>query len=370
MVKQRLAGVTVASLVVVVALSGCFGTQERTEWAYSTTGLEILASNGKTGAGILVAVLDTGVDTGHPSLAHLTDGDDTNGELKYYRDFLGGSVGVEFAEDPDGHGTHVIGIMSARKGDIGNQLISGGVALHGASPEIQLLVARVCTASGCDADAIVDAVRWATGRGADIISLSLGGNPNVPGLLGDALSSQIEDAINDAISRGVVVVAAAGNSGSNAQDVASPGNIPGVIAVGAVNSQLQVWTESNGDGSQRGDGSANQCRRVLLQEVGRCPPDQKPEIVAPGVDILSTWLEDGYASATGTSQATPFVTSAVALLLEGRPAITNAAGVEKVKEALIDSARDLAGQTGPHDNRAGYGFLQAHQALDLYAAPG
>lgn len=350
-------GLAVATLLLVVAVAGCLGGPERSDWAYDATQLSTLASAGKTGRGIVVGVLDTGIDPGHPSLGHLRNGKTDDGELIAYRDFLTGAQGVDEAEDPDGHGTHVVGIMSARPSGFTDRLLSGGVKLRGGSPDVQLVVARVCNASSCDGQVIPQAIRWATDQGADVLSLSLGGNSDIPGFLNDALQDDLEAAIQRAVNRGVVVIASAGNSGDEADDVAAPANIPVVIAVGAVDKDLAA-----ADFSQGGDPAANNCRRELLQLVGRCPPNQKPELVAPGVDILSTYARDTYATASGTSQATPFVTSAVALILQDRPPLSGAADVKALKQALVDSARKLPDQDRPHDNHAGYGLVQAQAA--------
>ena len=129
--------------------------------------------------------------------------------------------------------------------------------------------------------------------------------------------------------------------------------------------------------SSRGDDANNPCRNLPLPGPlgGRCHPNQKPEIVAPGVEVLSAWSGGGednpcsgedYCVASGTSQATPFVTAAVALILEGRPDLPNRAAVLHLKQVLVDSARPVPGQVEPHDEAAGYGLLQAESALRAY----
>jgi serine protease AprX len=100
--------------------------------------------------------------------------------------------------------------------------------------------------------------------------------------------------------------------------------------------------------------------------MGRCDPDKKPELVAPGVEVLSAWTEGNYVRATGTSQACPFVTSTVALLLEGRPDLTSRSEVERLKEVLEQTALHVGGQKTPHDDAAGYGIVQAKAAYDAY----
>ncbi len=348
------------ALFLAAALGGCLGGEARTEWAFEITGLADV--EGRTGRGVVVAVLDTGVNVGHPSLDHLVDGDSANGELTRFRDFIGGKDGVAAAFDDDGHGTHVVGILAARGSRASDKLLYGGVDLRGGSPGIELVVARVCDEETCDAAAIPQAIRWAVEEGrADVLSLSLGGQSALPALFDDALESDLEAAIREAVDQGVVVVAAAGNDGPGNTDVSTPADIPDVIAVGAIGKDGKV-----ADLSSRGDDAGNPCTPLPLQTLGRCDPSKKPELVAPGVDILSSWTGDSYARATGTSQATPFVSAVVALLLEGKPKLRDRADVLEVKEVLMETARPVAGQVEPHDEAAGYGIVQAVAALRAY----
>ncbi|MEK6975359.1 MAG: S8 family serine peptidase [Candidatus Thermoplasmatota archaeon] len=346
-------------------LGGCLGSIKRSEWAYDDAGLDDLAASGRTGAGVTIAVLDTGINTHHPALDHLVDGDPNNGQLVAFRDFLGNAVGPREAFDDEGHGSHVVGILAARGTASG---LYGGVELKGGAPRAQIVVGRVCDTL-CDAALLPDAIAWAVGEGADVISLSLGGHFNVT----DSVQRlQVEQAIDAAIDAGVVVVASAGNQGASGTDVESPADIPGVIAVGSVGRDGQV-----SDFSSHGSADNNVCRptpvplpiplpnlpRLLPVVISRCEPDQKPELVAPGEDILSAWADSDYYKASGTSQATPFVTAAVALILEGRSDFTSRAQVEDLKQALVDSARPVDGQQLPHDDGAGYGRLDAAGAL-------
>ena len=352
--------VLAVALALAVSFGGCLGGEKRTEWAFGITQLDEVGN--RTGRGVTVAVLDTGVNVGHPSLDHLVDGDPEDGELVAFRDFLAGREGVEAAYDDDGHGSHVIGILSARGSSRADKFWYGGVDLRGGSPGVSLVVARVCDANACDANAIPEAIRWAVlEEGADILSLSLGGQSTLPDLFDDVLQTDLEAALNEALDRGVVVVASAGNEGPDNDDVSTPADLPDVIAVGAIGRDGKV-----ADLSSRGDDAGNPCRDLLLQTLGRCDPDKKPELVAPGVEILSSWSGDGYRLATGTSQATPFVTAVIAILLEGHPQLRDRADVVELKTALVESARPVAGQAEPHDEAAGYGIVQARAALQAY----
>jgi serine protease AprX len=347
-----------AATLLLPLLAGCMGGTARTQWAFEATQLD---QGGRTGRDVVVAVLDTGINPSHAALAHLFDGDRTNGEVVAFRDYLNGQSGVDAAYDDAGHGTHVAGIIAARGSSFSDKLVYGGVDLLGGAPEVQLVVAKVCGASQCRAEAIPSAVQWAVEQHADVISLSLGGNRSRD-IFTSLQRDDLTRSIQSAVARGVVVVASAGNNGASAQDVSTPADIPEVIAVGAIQEDGTVWS-----GSSRGSASSNQCQRLpVLGERGRCPPNQKPELVAPGVDILSAWTGDSYVRATGTSQATPFVTAAVALMLQDQPSIVDKAGVLRVKQALVESARPIPGQAQPHDGAAGYGLLQAQAAIEAY----
>lgn len=355
---RRIVAVAVATLLA-ATMSGCFG-EGRSDWAYDVTQLSEASDRGLSGAGVRIGVLDTGIDVDHPSLDHLVDGDRDNGELLGFQDHIRDRFGVSEAYDDIGHGTHVIGIMAARGSSFGDKILYGGVDLKGGSPSALYYVAKVCDTQDCPTNAILDALAWMRQVGVDVVSLSLGGDREGPVIIND----DIRNAIDSLIDRGTVVVASAGNDGDDGSDVNAPADIPGVIAVGAIDSDGRVADLSN-----RGEnGGFNTCRTVPLGgTVGRCDPNKKPEVVAPGIHILSAWTDGGYAHADGTSQAAPFVTSVVALMLEGRQPPRDRADVLALKEVLADTAQHVAGQQVPHDRAAGYGIVQAVAAIDAYA---
>lgn len=371
---MRTAPTALLALVAILSVAGAgcldgLGGSGRTEWAFDSSQLDGAASAGRTGTGVTVAFLDTGIDVRHPSLDHLADGDRADGELIAFRDFLGSAQGPEDAFDDDGHGTHVAGILAARGSSRVDKL--GGIDLQGGAPEVLLVVGRVCDLEACDPTILPLAIDWAVAQGADIVSLSLGGQFGLRDLLQERA---IEAAVAQAVDSGVVVIASAGNKGPDNTDVESPSGLRDVISVGAVDRRGQVAAFSS-----RGDDAGNPCRALPVPLpgpiAGRCYPDQKPELVAPGVDILSAWAgnADGspcagedYCVASGTSQATPFVTAAVALMLEGKGDLPGRAAVERVKQVLVDTAAPVDGQVLPHDEAAGYGRLQAEAAIAAY----
>ena len=325
-------------------------------FAYEGIGFDTLLASGLTGSGVSVCVVDTGIDATHPAFAHIVE----RGRLTW-ADFT-----TEASPEPidtNGHGTHVAGIIAM------NDVLTGG------SPLVDLLIARVFTASGgTDNGVIAGAVDWCRVQGADIISMSLGGLtlPAVATLL--ALDASVsEAAVERALNDGIYVVAAAGNT-EVTRDVATPASVPGVIAVGALNEDLA----SKAPFSQSG---LNDGRFVGARE----DPDKKPEVSAPGVVITSAMSPGStlsidvsgcqgelYCALNGTSQATPFVAAALALVLEAVPELqhdrtVNANprdNIDRVKRALSESSVSLPEQSEPHDDGVGYGFVQAVMLRD------
>jgi subtilisin family serine protease len=270
---------------------------------------------------IRVAVLDTGVDYQHVDLRGAVTYCIVS--LRNTRTYYEGTD-LKNCADSNGHGTHVAGIIAAR-------LNGRGVA--GAAPKVLLYAVRVLDASGGGyvsdvAKGIVEATKGpddvaGTDDDADVISMSLGG-PD---------SSVLYDAVKYAYSYNVTLVAAAGNEG--ASQPSCPACYPEVIAVGAVDSNYRVpgWSNRN------------------------------PDVVAPGVDILSTWPRNRYVYASGTSMACPHVSGTVALI----QALRLAAGLRKltpseIKNVLASTAIDL-GARG-YDELYGYGLVDALAAVN------
>jgi subtilisin family serine protease len=294
-------------------------------WAFSTTQADQLQAMGLTGAGVIVCVVDSGVDLDHPDLAGF--------EPAAWRDFV---AREEQPYDDHGHGTFMAG------------LIVGRGLIRGFAPAVSLVVAKAIDASGVGGGQdIIDALTFCmdpfgNGTQSHIISLSLGGGSAPPG--------PVSVQVNEAISRGILVVAAVGNDGPDVPDVQTPASQVLVIAVGSVNADLEV--------SDFSQGGAN---------GGRSDPNQKPEIVAPGDGLATTGLDGSYASVAGTSAASAIVSAILALVLEGEPSLqglVSALGVASVKVALMGTALPLADQTEPHDRLSGYGLIQGADLLD------
>lgn len=292
------------------------------------------------GRGIVACIVDSGIDLNHPDL------DDVR--LLGWKDLVNGRT---TPYDDHGHGTSMAGL-----------LVANGW-LKGVAREVDLLVAKALSGEGNGNDeTVAEAIDWCVASGAHVISLSLGGAPDIlPFSIGSGRSSG--DAANDAISSGVYVVAAAGNDGGEDDDgdVAHPSSEAGVIAVGGVTLQGDHWS-----GSSQGDNNGRVLPLPIL--LPRGDPNKKPEVVAPaqGVPVL---LNDGsWGLADGTSAATVYVTGAICLLLESKPDLIppetggSADTVDAVKRWLMESSRPQEGQVG-HDDHYGYGLLDIEALL-------
>ncbi|MFH1834912.1 MAG: S8 family serine peptidase [Methanobacteriota archaeon] len=264
-----------------------------------------------TGRNITVAVIDTGIDYTHPDLGGCTQGE-----------FLAGNCsrvigGWDFYyNDPDpmdqhSHGTHVAGIIGA----------NGGVV--GVAPEVSFYALMVCRPSNpiCWDSDIIAAIDWAVAHNADVISISLGG-PYQPN---DDVGP-LEQAIDEAVRRGVVVSVAAGNMGSGTSTIEHPASSSLAITVGNVDDIGSPRTSDDYISSLSSRGPA---------AFGRLDPD----VSAPGTNIISTVPGGGYWEKSGTSMSAPHVSGAAALLLESDPTLTPS----QVRSILIHSAENISG---------------------------
>ncbi len=258
------------------------------------------------GAGVKVAVVDTGIDLAHPDLA---------------ASIVGGYNAIysfKSADDDNGHGTHVAGIIGA---------INNAIGVVGVAPKVSLMPVKVLGANGSGYYSdIIEGIDWAVANGAKVINMSLGGTSDVQSL---------HDAVIRAHDAGVSVVAAAGNSGGA---VIYPAAYPEVIAVGATDSSNTIASWSS-----RGP------------EV---------DVTAPGVNIYSTYKGETYATLSGTSMASPHV-AGLAAVLSGlvTPCDTDHNGScspDEIQSRIETTATDL----GP----AGYDTTYGSGLINMYAA--
>ncbi|MEX2591247.1 MAG: S8 family serine peptidase [Anditalea sp.] len=245
-----------------------------------TWGIEATKVNDSpyTGKGIKVAVLDTGFAVNHP---------DFEGREVIAESFVEG----ENADDFHGHGTHCIGTACGAADMEGLR--------YGIAKESIIYTGKVLNNQGSGAESwVIDGITWAANNGCKVISMSLGSAV----LPGEGYSLAYERTAKNALSKGAVLVAAAGNDSSRSRNVfrpvGSPANCPSIVAVGAVDAELNIADFSN---------------RAIN-------PDQLIDIVAPGVDIYSSFSGSmRYRTISGTSMAAPHVAGILALLWEKYP---------------------------------------------------
>ena len=264
-------------------------------WAYST------------GAGVKVAIVDTGIDMDHPDLqANIKGGFNTIAPRRGYKD-------PNNFDDDHGHGSHCAGIVAAINNDIG---------VVGVAPDAWLYGVKVLNkgGGGMTSDCI-EGIQWCTDNGMDVISMSWGST---------AYDQGIVDACNAAWAAGCVLVGAAGNSGVEDPDL-YPAGYESVMAISATDSSDNIASFSN-----YGD------------EI---------ELGAPGVSVYSCYKDGGYVTMSGTSMACPHVSGVAALAIAVYPTYTN----DQIRQLLWDTAEDI-GSPG-WDIYFGYGLVDAQAAV-------
>jgi subtilisin family serine protease len=316
--KVRLIPVIVVVLIVAALMPAAIFAQAEDplrweQWGHDELHLDE-AWETSTGEGVVIAILDSGIDLNHPDLVD---------KLVPGWDFIEND---DQPQDENGHGTHVAGIAAATT--------NNGIGIAGAAPDSKIMPVRVMNAIGTGSpDVIATAIVWAADHGADVINLSLGGNTDLLSRI--FKSGPMNQAIIDATNKGVVVVAAAGNDDTFIQAYRS--DVP-VIVVNASNegdipAQFTNW----------GDPRA---------------------VTAPGTRILSTaptyptWIwktgTDGYEELDGTSMAAPYVAGVAALLVATR----RGDSPTEIIDTLIETAQN------PNDDpRLGAGIVNADRAV-------
>jgi len=257
-----------------------------------------VSTSAYSGAGIRVAVLDTGLDLTHPDFA---------GRKIVSKSFIEG----EEVQDGNGHGTHCIGTAC------GSMLQT--FPRYGVAYESEIYAGKVLSDEGGGVDGgILAGINWAIANRCSIISMSLG----APVQAGQNYSRVYEQVGKRSLRRGALIIAAAGNDSMRQygliQAVSHPANCPSIMAVAALDSSLTVASFSNGGLNPRGG---------------------QVDIAAPGVDIYSTWpMPIRYNTISGTSMATPHVAGIAALFAQA----TGAQGNELWAQ-LIQNAQRLPG---------------------------
>jgi serine protease AprX len=302
-----------------------------------------LWSEGVTGRGVTVALIDTGVYN-HPDLA---------GRVICGADFTHEAGTEAECQDTFGHGTFMAGQIA------GNGASSKG-KYKGSAPEARIISVKAAPYDGStDVSTILASIQWVVAHKADYniraLNLSLGSDSSQ-----DYRLSPLNYAVEKAWQEGIVVVVSASNSGPDSQTITKPGDDPYVITVGASNHEGSMDISDDmvpvfsGRGPTRSNGLA------------------KPDIVAPGVHTVSlrspgsaidtnygatATVDDHYFRGTGTSMSTAYTTGVVAQVLQRNPGLNP----NQVKARLLDTARDI-GEDDPL--AAGHGLIDAYAATN------
>lgn len=294
------------------------GPEYDAAWGVDHIGATAAHAQGILGAGVKVAVLDTGIDYTHPELVAAYRGGDN---------FV--SLDVDnhdpFDDSWNSHGTHVAGVIAAAKNEAG---------VVGVAPNAELYAVKILDGAGFGPEsAVIAGIEWAVANQIDVINFSLGlANP----------SPALEETCQAAADAGVLMVAASGNSYGG--EVLFPARYPSVVAVSATGPDDAVAAISS-----------------LGPEI---------EFAAPGIGINSTIAGGGYNYLSGTSQAAPHVAGVAALLLGAGIEDVNGDGLRDNRDLrlkLQNTAIDL-GPTGP-DTTSGFGLVNIATDSDGPEAP-
>ena len=290
---------------------------------------------GTRGAGVVVGVIDTGVDFTHPALAAAWRGNDGDLDASWHV-----STGENYPVpgDGSGHGTHVAGsILGAPPGEV-----------IGVAPQARWIASKGLNDAGNgSASGLLASFEWMLAPGGDpanaphVVNNSWGspGQPN---------STVFWEAVEMWVAAGIVPVFANGNDGPGDSTASAPGSFPHTIGVGATDEHDRLaWFSSRGP--------------IVWDGV----PHQKPQVSAPGWQVLSSLPGGGYGLASGTSMAAPHVTGVVALMLSANPTLT----IDQIRTGLEVTAR-----SAPHmaalPEGYGAGVVDAHAAVTWAAHSG
>jgi subtilisin family serine protease len=276
------------------------------------------ATDSGTGAGVTVAVIDTGINLSHPDLkANIVANKNCLAPRKT-------------GTDDNGHGTHVAGTIAALDNSIG---------VVGVAPQAKLAAVKVLNSKGAGTwSSVICGIDWVTQNaaryGITVANMSLGGAGVSDGDCGATNADPLHQAICRSRDAGITYVVAGGNNGADASGFVPAAYTDAVIAVSAL---------ADSDGIAGGSGSATTYGPddtfATFSNYGNIIP-----IGAPGVGIRSTWLGTGYATLSGTSMAAPHVAGVVALYGAAHPGVTWTA----IRDALVSAGEVLgAGHSDP-----------------------
>jgi thermitase len=292
------------------------------QWNMNRIGIENYTEITTGSSSVVIAIADTGIDLDHEDLqTKLVQGHNFVAFNSFYNPY-----NPDNPDDDHGHGTHCAGIAAA--------ITNNSIGVAGVAPLCKLMPIKVMNdkGEGYDSD-IAEGIIWAADHGANVISISLGGNQS---------ASVTENACNYAYNNGCVVVAATGNDDSST--ICYPSRYENVIAVGASD-----YGDNRASYSNYGEG-------IDLVAPGGDPDDNSTDWWNDW--IISTYPDDQYKLAVGTSMACPHVAGAAAMVI--------AIGIQSpaaVKEMLMGTAFDI-GDSG-YDEETGWGRLDLFNALNV-----
>lgn len=303
-----------------------------TEWGVNRVGAPEVWGMGIDGTGVVVGILDTGVQWDHPALKEKYLGyNAATGEVNHNGSFFDPYYGETVPYDDNGHGTHVAGTILGSEPDGSNQV--------GVAPGAKFIMAKAFDSAGYGYDEeILAAFEWIMDQAPDIVSNSWGGGPG--------LDETYRETVQNLRAAGIAPVFAAGNTDESIPvpylgSVSTPANFPESIAVGSTTSTDALSSFSLWGPSPYGE--------------------IKPDVAAPGSSIRSSLPGSGYGGASGTSMATPHVSGVIALLLQANSSLS----VDDIHNILKSTADPLTNATFPEtpNNGFGYGMVDAVEAV-------
>ncbi|WP_043932253.1 S8 family peptidase [Bacillus sp. EB01] len=334
LLKNKNLNVSLVEEVTLDAKPGDVTTQaaptDQTPWGIEAIYNDSTIQSTFGGDGIKVAVLDTGVNKAHTDLV---------ANVEQCKDFTQRTSPLVngVCNDKNGHGTHVSGTVLANGGN--------GTGIYGVAPQAELWAYKVLNDRGSGySDDIAAAIRHAADQASSsgaktVVSMSLGSSSK---------DSLIASAVDYAYGKGVLVVAAAGNSGPSANTIGYPGALVNAIAVASLDNTFVNGTHKVSDFSSRGN--PNTDGDYVIQE-------RDVELSAPGGAVYSTATSGGYTTMSGTSMATPHISGLAAKIWAENKSLSNV----QLRTELQNRAKlyDIKGGTGAatgDDYASGFGF--------------
>lgn len=317
------------------------------KWVETSLQIDKLHDLGFDGTNITIGIIDTGVDTSHQEF-------DATSFLSW-TDYIANKTTPYDDED---HGTHLAGLLVAQGSFQG---LFSGYHLQGIVPNAKLIIVKSIPQNqylygGGNDSTIAKGLRYCIDHDADIILLSLGMSPEKVNFTENTETTTM---IHLAVQKGIFIIVPVGNDGQDDNgDVCLAATYNQVISVGSITKEM-----THSVFSSKGH-----------QYPATENPNKKPELVAPGEDIISTRTKGAYGTFSGTSQAATYITGVLALLLNAYPAYKhngsknhNVSTIQLFKTILATTAKkigplDTEQDQWSHNDYYGYGLIQAYDA--------